>query len=70
MLHVAGKDSFSSKPAQDMIRQNLGANSLVTLYDYPEQDHAFAREGGAHYNAQAAGEANVSTIAFFREHLA
>lgn len=70
MLHVAGKDQFSPKAAQDMIRQSLGANALVTLHDYAEQDHAFTREGGAHFDAAAAAEADARTLAFFAEHLA
>ena len=70
MLHVAGKDQFVPKPAQDMIRQSLGANALVTLHEYAEQDHAFTREGGAHYDAAAAAEADARTLAFFTEHLA
>jgi carboxymethylenebutenolidase len=41
----------------------------VTLYSYDGVDHAFAREGGAHYDAAAAGLANQRTFAFLREHL-
>ncbi len=37
---------------------------------YPEQDHAFTREGGVHYDADAARIADARTVAFFGEHLA
>jgi carboxymethylenebutenolidase len=69
MLHIAGKDEFVPKPAQDKIHAGLGSNPLVTLHDYPNCDHAFAREGGDHYDAAAAKSANQRTAEFFRRHL-
>jgi carboxymethylenebutenolidase len=69
MLHIAGKDEFVSKPAQDKIHAGLGSNPSVTLHDYPNCDHAFAREGGDHYDAAAAKSANQRTSEFFRRHL-
>jgi carboxymethylenebutenolidase len=69
MLHIAGKDEFVPKPAQEKIHQGLGTNPLVTLHDYPNCDHAFAREGGDHYDAAAAKTANQRTAEFFRRHL-
>src|SRR4051812_45043085 len=41
MLHVAGKDRFCPPEAQQQIHAALDANPLVTICDYPEQDHAF-----------------------------
>lgn len=70
LLHVAGKDQFVGPPAQAAIRGGLGPNPLVRVEMYPEQDHAFAREGGAHFDAEAASLANARTEAFFAEHLA
>jgi carboxymethylenebutenolidase len=69
MLHIAGKDQFVPPPAQAKIREGLKGNPLVTLYDYPEQDHAFARIGGQHYDKQAADAANQRTADFFKKHL-
>ncbi len=69
-LHVAGKDSFVSPAAQQQMRDGLASNPLVTLHFYPEQDHAFTREGGVHYDADAARIADARTVAFFGEHLA
>lgn len=70
MLHVAGKDQFCSPEAQQQIHATLDQNPLVTLYDYPEQDHAFGRAGGQHYNKDAAELAHLRTLEFFVRHLA
>lgn len=70
MLHIAGKDGFVPPPAQKAMHAGLDGNKSCTLYDYPDQDHAFARMGGEHYDADAARLANERTIAFFKKHLA
>lgn len=69
MLHIAGKDQFVPKEAQDQIIAGLKDNPLVTLHVYPEMDHAFAREGGQHYDKACADLANTRTDTFFRQHL-
>ena len=69
MLHFAGKDQFVKKEAQDAIVNGLKPNPDVTTYVYPEQDHAFTRIGGAHYDAHAAELADARTVAFFRQHI-
>jgi carboxymethylenebutenolidase len=68
-LHIAEKDQFVPPPAQEAIKQALKGNPLVTLYSYPGVDHAFARVGGAHYDAAAANLANSRTSEFLRHHL-
>jgi carboxymethylenebutenolidase len=70
MLHIAGKDQFVKPDAQAKIAAGLSGNPLVTLYTYGEQDHAFTRVGGAHYDAHAAELADARTVAFFKQHLA
>lgn len=70
MLHVAGRDAFVKADAQEAMRAGLGGNRLVALHTYAEQDHAFTREGGKHYDAAAAQLADGRTIAFLKEHLA
>jgi carboxymethylenebutenolidase len=70
MLHIAGKDQYCPPEAQKQIHETLDANSLVTLHDYPEQDHAFGRLGGAHYDAGSAELAHLRTLEFFVLHLA
>jgi carboxymethylenebutenolidase len=69
MLHIAGKDQFTPPEAQKQITDALKGNPLVTIHVYPEMDHAFAREGGEHYDKANADLANTRTDTFFRQHL-
>ncbi len=69
MLHVAGKDEFVPPEAQEAMVEGLRDNALVTIHRYPENDHAFARVGGTHYDKKNADEANSRTLDFFRRHL-
>ena len=57
------------KAAQGLIIQALKDHPQVTIHSYPGCDHAFARPGGAHFDADAAAEADARTLAFFRRHL-
>ena len=70
MLHIAGKDQYCPPDAQKEIHSALDANPLVTIHEYPDQDHAFGRPGGAHYDANAAELANLRTLEFFVRNLA
>ena len=69
MLHIAGKDQFVPKAAQDKITSALSGQTGVTLHHYPDQDHAFARIGGKHFDAAAAESANRRSLDFLRENL-
>jgi carboxymethylenebutenolidase len=69
MLHIAGKDQFAPAAVQKKLHDALDTNKLVTLHDYPEDDHAFARIGGQHYNKASADQANARTAAFLKQHL-
>ena len=69
MLHVAAKDAYCPPEAQAQIMDGLKGNPLVTIHVYPEMDHAFAREGGQHYDKACADLANTRTDTFFRQHL-
>lgn len=69
MSHIAAKDGFVPPEAQAAIRDGLGGNGNCTLHVYDEQDHAFARVGGAHYDQTAAGLASGRTADFFKKHL-
>ncbi len=55
--------------AQTQIVEGLKSNSNVTIHLYPEMDHAFAREGGEHYDKACADLANGRTATFLRQHL-
>ena len=69
MLHIASEDAYVSKDAQAMIIAALKDHPQVTIHTYAGCDHAFARPGGAHYDAGAAAQANGRSLAFFKQHL-
>jgi len=69
MLHIAVKDKYCPPEAQAQIHAALDVNPHVIIYDYPDQDHAFARIGGVHSDKAAAELANLRTLEFFVRHL-
>lgn len=69
MLHVAEKDGFCPPESQARIREALATNPVCTFHSYPGVDHAFARKGGANYDASAAASADSRTMAFFKANL-
>jgi len=66
MLHIATEDQFCPAEAQQAIHARLDGHDKVTLHDYAGQDHAFAREGGAHYDKASAELADQRSLAFFK----
>lgn len=64
LLHIAEDDGFVSKEAQAAIKAGLEGRAGVIVYSYPGLDHAFAREGGAHYDADGATTAANRTTTF------
>jgi len=69
MLHIAEEDQFVPKPAQALIKTALRNHPQATLYSYPGRDHAFARPGGEHYDANDAALAGSRTRDFFKKAL-
>ena len=69
MLHIAGRDHLCPPEAQQQIHKALDNNPLITIHDYPEQEHAFGRPAGEHYDPAAAELANLRTLEFFVRHL-
>ncbi len=69
MLHIAEEDGFVPKPAQQLIIGALKNHPRVDIFTYPGRDHAFAREGGEHYDAVDATKANTRTDEFFAKRL-
>jgi len=69
MLHIAEGDGFCPPEAQARIKDALGSNDHVTIHSYPGIDHAFARVGGANYDAEAANAANERSAAFLAANL-
>jgi carboxymethylenebutenolidase len=70
LIHMAEEDQFTPKPVQDLIAAALKNHPQVELLAYPNRDHAFARRGGEHYNAEDAALADGRTLAFFKRNLA
>jgi carboxymethylenebutenolidase len=69
LLHIAGEDQFVSKDAQAKIVAALKDRPDVELHLYPGRNHAFARDGGQHYDPADAETANARTSAFFKRTL-
>jgi carboxymethylenebutenolidase len=69
LMHIAEEDEFTPKPAQAVILAALKDHPQVEIYTYPGCNHAFAREGGQHYDAASARLANGRTLTFFKKHL-
>jgi carboxymethylenebutenolidase len=69
LMHLADEDEFISKSAQAKIKSVLSGKPNAKIYSYPNQNHAFARHNGAHYNAAAAALANRRTNEFLHQHL-
>lgn len=65
LMHVAEEDRFVSREAQAAIADALRTVPGATVHFYPGLDHAFAREGGEHWDASGAEQANKRTATFF-----
>jgi carboxymethylenebutenolidase len=69
LLHIAEEDQFVPKEAQALILGALKNHPHVEIYQYPGRDHAFARIGGDHYDAQSAALAWERTLGAFKKAL-
>lgn len=69
LMHIAEEDQFVPKEAQALIVSQLKNHPQIEIHTYAGRDHAFAREGGEHYDAADAKLANGRTLAFFKQHL-
>lgn len=69
LTHIAGKDKFVPPEAQASVKAALSRNPLVEIHSYAEQDHAFARVGGDHWDSEAAHAANDRTAKFLDKNL-
>jgi carboxymethylenebutenolidase len=69
LLHVAEDDQFTPKPARDLILAALKNHPRIEIFTYPGRDHAFARPGGEHYDANDAALAESRTLDFFKRNL-
>ena len=69
MLHIAGEDGFVPKDVQAKMHDGLDDHPMVTLHDYPGEDHGFATETGERRSDAAATLADVRSMEFFATHL-
>lgn len=70
LMHVAELDQFVPPEARKMILDGLKDHPQIEIHTYAGRDHAFAREGGEHYDAADAAKANGRSLTFFKTHLA
>ena len=69
LMHIAEEDQFVPKAAQAVILAALKDHPQIQIHTYPGCDHAFAREGGEHFDEAAARLANGRTLQFFQKEL-
>jgi carboxymethylenebutenolidase len=69
MMHIAEEDQFVPKEAQAVIQQALKNHPQIVIHTYAGRDHAFARQGGEHYDEADAKLAAGRSLAFFQQHL-
>lgn len=67
VLHFAELDGYCDANARALISQRLGGLSNIEIYTYPGVDHAFARNGGMHYNKPATLMAHQRSIAALKQ---
>jgi carboxymethylenebutenolidase len=67
MLHFAERDQFAPPEVVALVKAALGNNSHTTIWEYPNVGHAFARPGGAHFDAKAADLADMRSLSFLIE---
>lgn len=69
MLHYAGQDKSAGPEVAHQVREAFRDDPRVTVWEYPEANHAFARPGGSNFHARSADLADMRTLSFFVETL-
>jgi carboxymethylenebutenolidase len=69
MFHYADLDQFAGPAVVQQVRDSFKNDPRAIIWEYPKVGHAFARPGGAHFNAPAADLADMRTVSFMVEHL-
>ncbi|WP_244815434.1 dienelactone hydrolase family protein [Caballeronia sp. Lep1P3] len=69
LIHLAEEDEFIDADARNRVLTAVKGHANIEAYTYPGCHHAFARNQGAHYDANAARLANGRTAEFFEKHL-
>jgi carboxymethylenebutenolidase len=66
LLHFAEKDQYAPPEVVSQIKGAL-KDRRITVWEYPGVGHAFARPGGAHFDAKAADLADMRSLSFLVE---
>ena len=61
LLHIAGADAFFPAEGRARVLEAVRGHPSIQAWEYAGADHAFARVGGAHYEALPATIANGRT---------
>jgi carboxymethylenebutenolidase len=69
MLHMGEADPWTPLEVRKQIEGVLAGFMHVSIYHYPDTDHAFAREGASSDVPDMRALANGRTLEFFRKHL-
>ena len=69
MLHYAGLDQFAGPDVAKHVKETFKDDRRVAVWEYPKAGHAFARPGGAHFEAASADLADMRSLSFLVEHL-
>jgi carboxymethylenebutenolidase len=69
MLHIGEEDQYVPPTARAVILAGLEHHPEVQAFTYPGRDHAFARPGGANYDAADARTADGRSFHFFEDTL-
>ncbi len=69
LIHLAGADEYIGPEAQVKIKDAFAGDDKTEVFVYPGRGHAFAREGGSHYDAADAQAADQRTHDFLRLNL-
>ena len=69
MLHYAGLDQFAGPEVAKQVRETFKDDPRAAVWEYPKAGHAFARPGGAHFEAASADLADMRSLSFLTAHL-
>ena len=67
VMHFAELDQYAPPAAVAKIKAAAQGHELITIYEYPGVDHAFARKGGDHWHKPSAMMAYSRSLALFRQ---
>ena len=69
LMHISSEDEFVPPEDQKLIIDTMAAHPNAYTHLYEGVNHAFARDGGMHYDGEAANLANSRTKEFLQQNL-